>query len=146
MKRLIILLGCVAGLVGSEVVFAGCQVHTSNRTYGDGEYISYDICDGNGAKKTSGSTGVTTSTAILAGQLAVTATAQALPSNSVQSVCVKALAANSIKVYVGPSGVTTSNGMELSAGDGWCTSVSNSNAIYVIASTTGASISWAGRN
>lgn len=145
MKRLLVVVSLMS-VLGVEFAYAGCQIHTSPRTYGDGEYLSYDVCDANGARKTSGSTGSTASTAILAGQVAVTATAQALPSNATQSVCVKALAANTIKVYVGPSGVTTSNGMELSAGDGWCTSVTNSNAIYVIASTTGASISWAGRN
>ena len=101
--------------VSYQHVEAACEVQTGTTTYANGTVLNMEICDANGARKTSGSTGVTTSTAILAGQVSVTATAQALPSNSVQSVCVKALAANSIKVYVGPSGVTTSNGLELSA-------------------------------
>lgn len=80
--------------------------------------------------------------AVVSGQQAVTATAAALASNAAHGVCVKALAANTIDVFVGPTGVTTSTGYPLSAGDGICYQVSNSNLIFVIASTTGASVAW----
>lgn len=76
------------------------------------------------------------------GQQAVTGSAVALPSNSAANVCVKALIANTINVYAGPTGVTTSTGWELPPGQGQCWSLSNSNLVFVIASTTGASVSW----
>jgi len=84
--------------------------------------------------------------AILAGQQSVTASAVALATNTTKEVCVKALLANTINVYVGPSGVTTSTGLELGPGDSYCTRVTNTNALFVIASTTGAGVSWAARN
>jgi hypothetical protein len=82
---------------------------------------------------------------ILAGQQAVTATGTALASNALtHGLCVQALSTNSISVFVGPSGVTTSTGIELPAKSSYCIGVANSNAIYVVASTTGASVTWSG--
>lgn len=112
---------------------------------------------GNGASGTgvqrvtiaSDSTGLVTeqsATAILAGQQAVNGTAAALASNTTKEVCVKAFLANTVNVYVGPSGVTTSTGLELGPGDSYCTRVTNSNALFVIASGAGPSVSWAARN
>jgi hypothetical protein len=84
-----------------------------------------------------------TSTVALSGQQAVTAAAVALAGHALTNgVCVKALAANTINVYVGPSGVTISTGLELAPGDAFCYQYSNTNDIFVIASTTGASVSW----
>jgi hypothetical protein len=80
----------------------------------------------------------------LAGQQAVTATATALPSNSVHGFCISALSTNTISVFVGPSGVTTGTGYELVPGESVCPQLSNTNTVFVIASTTGASISWLG--
>lgn len=76
------------------------------------------------------------------GQVSVTGTAAALPTHASNSVCVKAAIANTINVYVGPTGVTTSTGLELPPGGGTCQPLNNSNLIFVIASTTGASVSW----
>ena len=78
-----------------------------------------------------------------AGQQAVTGTAVALPTHAANSVCVQALLENTINVYIGPSGVTTSTGLELTPGVAFCGQLNNTNLIYVIASTTGASVSWA---
>lgn len=87
----------------------------------------------------------TTPAAVLAGQQAVTGTAAALAANALtKGLCIEALSTNVISVYVGPSGVTTSTGIELSAGSAYCPVVSNSNAIFVVASTTGASVTWSG--
>lgn len=86
------------------------------------------------------------SRALLSGQQAVTATAAALATNAAKEVCVKALLANAINVYVGPLNVTTTTGLELGPGDSYCTRVTNTNALYVIASTTGAGVSWVARN
>lgn len=79
---------------------------------------------------------------VLGGQQTVTASAVVLPTNSTHGVCVKALSTNTIDVFVGPAGVTTSTGFPLSAGDSACYQLSNTNLLFVIASTTGASISW----
>jgi len=84
-------------------------------------------------------------TAILAGQQAVTASAAALATNTLtKGLCIEALSTNTISVFVGPSGVTTSTGIELPAKAGFCIAVANSNDIYVIASTTGATVTWSG--
>jgi hypothetical protein len=48
-----------------------------------------------------------------------------------------------INVYIGPSGVTTSTGLELAPGAAYCGPLNNVNLLYVIASTTGASVAWA---
>jgi hypothetical protein len=78
----------------------------------------------------------------LGNQVAVTATAANLGSNSVHGVCITALISNTIPVYVGGSGVTTSTGWPMNAGDFYCWQVNNTNLLYVIASTTGASVAW----
>ena len=80
---------------------------------------------------------------LITGQQAVTATAVALASHASNTVCVKAFQANTINVYVGPSGTTTTTGLELAPGAGYCSPLNNSNLIFVVASTTGASVSWA---
>jgi len=83
--------------------------------------------------------------AILSGQQSVTASAVALATHTLaKGICVNALSTNSISVFVGPSGVTTSTGFELTAKAGYCVAVANSNALFVIASTTGASVTWSG--
>lgn len=79
---------------------------------------------------------------LLSGQQSVTASAVALASNASKTVCVKALASNSINVFVGPSGETTSTGFLLAPGEGTCQPLANTNLVFVIASTTGASVSW----
>lgn len=82
---------------------------------------------------------------IVAGHQAVTATAAALSTQAVNNkVCVEALSTNAISVFLGPSGVTTSTGFELVPKAVQCYEVSNVNAVYVIASTTGASVTWSG--
>lgn len=83
---------------------------------------------------------------LLSGQQAVTGSAVNLGSHAVKTFCLLADTANTIPVYAGPSGVTTSTGVKLNAGEAWCTSVNNTNLVYVIATTTGANISWGGTN
>jgi hypothetical protein len=77
-------------------------------------------------------------------QQSVTASAVALATNSSHSFCVQAFAGNTITVYVGASGVTTTTGFPLAAGQPACLQLSNTNLIYVIASTTGASVAVIG--
>lgn len=76
------------------------------------------------------------------GQQAVTATAAALTGPGAGTICIKALAGNSINIYLGGAGVTDATGMELAAGNAYCAPTSHANNFYVIASTTGASVSW----
>jgi len=83
---------------------------------------------------------------VLSGQQAVTGSAVALGTNTTKTACVKALIGNTINVYVGPSGITTSTGMELAPGQSVCLPVTNTNLLFVIASTTGASVSWIATN
>ena len=115
----------------------------TNATYGAAQ------CDSSGRLLTNPS-GVTQPTqpagfgSAVAFQQAVTASAVALSSNTTHSFCVQALASNAITVYVGPSGVTTSTGFPLAPGVGVCYQLSNSNLLYVIASTTGASVAVTG--
>jgi hypothetical protein len=76
---------------------------------------------------------------VFAGQRSVTGTATVLPSNVTKSgVTIKALAANTIPIYVGPVGVTVGSGYELSPGEAVFLEVDNTNIVAVVASTTGA--------
>jgi hypothetical protein len=84
--------------------------------------------------------------AILSNQQAVTGTAAALATNACRKALIKALAANTINVYVGPSGVTIATGFELAPGESVSLDISNTNLAFVIASTTGASVSWIATN
>ncbi len=81
-------------------------------------------------------------TTITTGQQAVTASAVVLATTTASRVCLKILAAGTQIVYFGPSGVTTSNGQELSPGDAWCGPISNTNKIFVIAGATGSTVAW----
>lgn len=77
------------------------------------------------------------------GQQAVTGTATKLPNLNTQNVCLKVIPAGTQVVYVGSSAaVTTSTGYPLSAGDSVCMVVNNLNQIYVVATTTGSTMSW----
>lgn len=80
--------------------------------------------------------------AFASGQASVTGTAAALATHAAKFVCVKALIGNTINVYVGATGVTTSTGMELTPGQPICQYVSNTNLVFVVASTTGASVAY----
>jgi hypothetical protein len=88
-------------------------------------------------------TAVIGNASLLSGQQSVTGSAAALSSNASKEVCVKANIANAINVYVGTTGVTISTGLELAPGQFTCLHTSNTNLWFVVASTTGASVSWA---
>ena len=85
-------------------------------------------------------------TTLSSGQQAVTASAVVLPTVTSRFVCIRILSAGTQTVYFGPSGVTTSTGMELLPGDGWCGSIDNLNRIFVIAGGTGSTIAYEARN
>lgn len=105
------------------------QVHIDTVTLaGGGNTIGNVVINGNG---TYGSN-----------QQSVTASAVALGTNTTKTVCIEALSTNLISVYIGATGVTTSTGFELIPGAGTCKTLSNTNLIFVVASTTGASVTY----
>lgn len=82
---------------------------------------------------------------IVSGQQAVTASAVPLQDISIRWIAVKAHDGNAIPVYLGGDAVAASGasgGIELGPGDSVSLHVRNANALSVIASTTGASVSW----
>lgn len=82
---------------------------------------------------------------IVAGQQAVTATAVALPAAVLtQGVILESLSTNTISIFIGGAGVTTATGVELQAGAALSAAVNNLDVLYVVASTTGATITWLG--
>lgn len=81
---------------------------------------------------------------LFSAQQAVTATAAALGANACRAVTVRALMGNVIPVFIGPTGVTTTTGYELAPNQSVVLNVSNANLLFVIASTTGASICFIG--
>jgi len=58
------------------------------------------------------------------------------------AVVIKAMNSNSGKVYIGGSGVSTSNGYELGAGEAVGLKVSNLNYVYAIADTADQKVCW----
>lgn len=68
-------------------------------------------------------------------QTSVTTTEAALATNTTKNVCLKAATANTAAIYVGTTGVTSSTGYELNAGDGICLPVSNSNLAHAVAAS-----------
>ena len=81
-------------------------------------------------------------TSIITGQQAVTATATVLPSSAGKVVCMKVKDGGTQTIYYGPTGITTSTGMELLVGESVCRSLDNSNRIFVIAGSTGSTVSF----
>lgn len=81
-------------------------------------------------------------TSVTTGQVAVTASAVQMSTVTAKRVCIKVLLAGTQKVYFGPSGVATTTGQELSAGDAWCGPLDNLNRLYLIAGSTGSTVAY----
>lgn len=75
-------------------------------------------------------------------QQAVTASAVALGTNTSKATCIRSLGTSTQSVFIGPTGVTTGTGYELSPGDAQCWPVNNTNLIFVIAAATGATVAY----
>lgn len=71
-------------------------------------------------------------------QQAVTASAVALPNTACKTAVVKNDDASTQDIFLGASGVTTSTGFRLKAGQSITVNISNTDAIFVIAASTGA--------
>jgi hypothetical protein len=134
-----------SGQLGAVALTANRAFHTTPYSSGGTELFT----SGNAAYvqfPAAQSVSVAGNSAVLSGQQSVTASAVALATNTAKTVCVKALAGNTINVYLGASGVTTATGMELAPGNAYCVPATNTNLFYVIAGTTGASVSWVASN
>jgi hypothetical protein len=82
---------------------------------------------------------------ISAGQQTLTASAAALPSQALTNgVVLTALATNNGTVYVGPSGVTSSTGYPLNAGQSVAYAVTNQSAIFIIGTNTTDKVAFTG--
>jgi len=80
---------------------------------------------------------------IYSGQQTLSTSAAALPNYALkQTLTITAGSSNTGKVFIGPSGVTSSTGYVLSAGGSVSLTVSNSNVIYVLGANTSDTISW----
>lgn len=84
---------------------------------------------------------------LFTGRQTVTTTATALASHAAGEFCVKADDENgTVAVYFGAAGVTTATGQKLNAGESTCLRLSNTNKFFVVASTTGAEVTYHGLN
>jgi hypothetical protein len=85
--------------------------------------------------------------AIQHGQTAISVTDTAVQIASSQAGCitvaVKALSGNGASIYVGGSGVTTSNGWELAAGESWEIDIDHAEYGIYINGTAGDGCCWA---
>ena len=65
-----------------------------------------------------------------------------LPSNAIASVTIKALSTNTGMIYVGGSGVASSNGFQIAAGDAVSFDMGNTNEIWIDAAVNGEGVTW----
>lgn len=84
-------------------------------------------------------------TALVNGQQTVTTSAVALPSGALtEGVIVEALSTNTLSVFVGGTGVTTSTGYELQPGASVGIAVDNASRIYVRCASGSPVVTWVG--
>ena len=82
---------------------------------------------------------------IYSGQQTATTSALALPSQALANgVVITANAANTSTVYVGPSGVTSSTGYPLAAGQSISYALANLSSIYIIGTNTTDAVAFTG--
>lgn len=78
-------------------------------------------------------------------QATVGTSAAALPSNAlINGVIVQALSTNTVSIYIGGSGVTTSTGFELQPGQATSIAVNNTNLIYAISGSAAQGLCFIG--
>lgn len=83
--------------------------------------------------------------AVVAGQQTVTNTASALPSGPLtQGVIFESLSSNTVAIYVGPSGVTTTTGVELQPGAALSAAVNDLSKLFVVCASSAPVITWLG--
>jgi len=90
---------------------------------------------------------ITASNTAISGQQAVTTAAVNLGTNTVKGLRVLNNVGSNANAYLGPSGVTTSSGYELTPGQYVDLPLTNTSQIYVVAASNNTStISWIGTN
>ncbi|TEU00356.1 MAG: hypothetical protein E3J29_01935 [Dehalococcoidia bacterium] len=89
-------------------------------------------------------TGIVALTTIANGQKTVTnhGTAEQLPSAACVAATIKALPGNSGNIYLGDSGVDSSNGHVLAPGDAFNVAIDNLNRFYIDADNDGEGVSY----
>lgn len=92
----------------------------------------------------------TPATTIYEGQVTVTTAGTrvqlSVSSVSIRSVCIKAMTANTGKMYIGDVTVSASNGYEMPNDSSICMEINNLNLIYVDSSVNGEKVSYLGIN
>lgn len=113
--------------------------------------VPLEVNPSTGQLQTSGSGGgggggSTTNSATYSGQLKPNTTATALGSTTglTNGVIVQALSGNTASVYVGPTGVSATTGMELQAGQATSIGASTLGQVYVIAQNSADGVAWLG--
>jgi len=128
-----------SGITGTGTVYVTI---TFGGTSTNVQTVSGTVNLGTGANTIGATTPVMVSS-FATNQQSVTTSAAALGTQATaRGICVEALSSNTLSIFIGGSGVTTSSGLELPAGAAWCGPLSNSNLIYVIASATGQTVTW----
>lgn len=102
-------------------------------TAGGGTYVDVKV-NPSGSLQVGGTVAVSPLTTIYNGSKTVpTVTAETIASSqSISSVTIKALSTNTVAVYIGTTGVTTSTGFELLAGESISLDVDNLTDVYCI--------------
>ena len=120
-------------LTSSDISLVTQGVIHGLSTAGGGTYVDVKV-NPSGSLQVGGTIAVSPLTTIYNGSKTVpTATAETIASSqSISSVTVKALSTNTVSVYIGTTGVTTSTGFELSAGESVSLDVDNLTDVYCI--------------
>lgn len=117
---------------------------TYDSSYDNSPITRVALTDSSGVPTPSGG-GTALPTGPTNGQQTVTTSAVALPTVTLtQGVILTARSTNTVSIFIGVSGVTTSTGVELQPGASISAAVSNLNALYVICASSSPVISWLG--
>lgn len=82
---------------------------------------------------------------IINGQQTVTTSPMALSTNALsEGIIIEALSTNTVSVFIGGSGVSTSTGIELQPGASVSAAISNVNKLFVICASGSPVVSWLG--
>lgn len=112
---------------------------------GSGVAVPVAVDPATGRILTSSTTSGGLPTALVNNQQTVTNSAVALPSGALtQGVVLESLSTNTVSIFIGGSGVTTSTGVELAPGGMFGVAVSNTNKIFVICASGSPVLTWLG--
>ena len=122
--------------------YTGPSIPTMTDTDGT---ISVPVVNPDGSYISGSSSGSSVASSLVNNQQTATTSAVALPSNTLtQGITIEALSTNTVSVFVGGAGVTTSNGLELPAGSAVTLPVNNSNLVYIRCASASPVVSFIG--